>query len=82
VSAAEKVAAMPRIRLSRSRVGRYGAFTFGVWAAEYLARSRSPNSGKPGPLDVSRRQVGAVGQKMGQGKDDRFDALARKILFR
>jgi hypothetical protein len=73
---------MPRIRVSRSRVGRYGAFTFGVWVAEYLARSRSPASGKPGPLDVSRRQVSAVGQKMGQGNDDRFKALAAKVLFR
>ena len=73
---------MPRIRLSRSRLGRYGAFTFGVWVAEYLARSRSPDSGKPGPRDVYRHQVGAVGQKMGHGNDDRFQALARKVLFR
>jgi len=73
---------MPRIRFSRSRLGRYGAFTFGVWVAEYLARSRSPDSGKPGLLDVSRHQVGAVGQKMGRGNDDRFKAVARKVLYR
>jgi hypothetical protein len=71
---------MPRFGLSR--FARYGAFTVGLWVAEYLSRPRRPDSPKPGLLDLYRPQVDALGHKIGHGNDVRLKGLARKIFFR
>jgi hypothetical protein len=81
VSAARKVAAVPRDGYSHSRLARVGAFTIGVVLAERLFRSTDPAARTARLVDLYGDEVDAIKQSLGCVADVRLAAFARRALF-